>query len=64
MYDLAVEIDEHGHQDRDPLYERKRQKFIEKQLGCTFIRINPDCQDFNILDIVNKIFSHIKSSFS
>ena len=27
---LVVEIDEKGHVDRDPDYEKKRQKYLEK----------------------------------
>ena len=37
---LAVEIDEKGHTDRDLLFEEKRQKVLEKKLGCKFIRIS------------------------
>ena len=37
---LAVEIDEKGHTDRDLIFEKKRQKALEKNLGCKFIRIN------------------------
>ena len=39
-YSLAVEIDEKGHTDRDFIFEEKRQKTLEKKLGCKFIRIN------------------------
>ena len=39
-YFLAVEIDEKGHTDRDLIFEEKRQKALEKKLGCKFIRIN------------------------
>ena len=39
-YFLAVEIDEKGHTDRDIIFEEKRQKALEKKLGCKFIRIN------------------------
>ena len=39
-YSLAVEIDEKGHTDRDFIFEEKRQKALEKKLGCKFIRIN------------------------
>ena len=38
---LAVEIDEKGHTDRDIIFEEKKQKALEKKLGCKFIRINP-----------------------
>ena len=37
---LAVEIDEKGHTDKDLIFEEKRQKALEKKLGCKFIRIN------------------------
>ena len=39
-YCLAIGIDEKGHTDRDLIFEEKRQKALEKQLNCTFIRIN------------------------
>ena len=39
-YFLTVEIDEKGHTDRDIIFEEKRQKALEKKLGCKFIRIN------------------------
>ena len=35
---LAVEIDEKGHTDREIIFEEKRQKALEKKLGCKFIR--------------------------
>ena len=37
---LAVETDEKGHTDRDLVFEEKRQKTLEKKLGCKFFRIN------------------------
>ena len=37
---LAVEIDEKGHTGRDLIFEEKRQKALEKKLGCKFIRFN------------------------
>ena len=37
---LAVEIDEKGHTDREIIFEEKRQKALEKKLGCKFIRTN------------------------
>ena len=37
---LAVEIVEKGHTDRDLIFEDKRQKALERKLGCKFIRIN------------------------
>ena len=37
---LAAEIDGKGHTDWDIIFEEKRQKAVEKELGCKFIRIN------------------------
>ena len=37
---VATEIDEKGHTDRDIIFEEKRQKSLEKKLGCKFFRIN------------------------
>ena len=52
---LAIECDELGHLDRDNVYEKKREVEIIKTLNCTFIRFNPDEQDFNIGKVINKI---------
>ena len=41
-YKLIVEIDEYIHEDIDTDCEIERQKALEKELGCKFIRINPD----------------------
>ena len=56
---LAIEIDELGHNDRSTDYESKRQKEIENEFNCIFIRINPDTADFNINELNNQIFKHI-----
>ena len=61
-YKLAIEVDELGHIDRNIDYELQRQRAIEKELGCVFIRINPDEKDFNIFKEINKIHRHIKKS--
>ena len=58
---LAIEIDELGHNDRNTDYEIKRQREIEKELNCVFIRTNPDAADFNINKLNNQIFKHIQS---
>ena len=46
-YCLAVEIDEKGHTDRDPIFEQKRQKALEKKLNCKFIRFNTSKENFD-----------------
>ena len=37
---LAVEVDEKKNVDRDPIFEKKRQEALEKELNCEFISIN------------------------
>ena len=61
-YKLAIEVDELGHNDRNIDYEIQRQKALERELNCVFIRINPDEKDFNIFKEINKIHRHIKKS--
>ena len=59
---LAIEADELGHADRNLSNEIERQKALEKELDCVFIRINPDEKKFNIFKELNKIHRHIKKS--
>ena len=58
-YNLAIEVDELGHADRNNNNEIERQRTLERELNCVFIRINPDEPDFNILREINKIHRHI-----
>ena len=57
-YKLAIQIDENGHSDRSIDYEIKRQKAVEQELGCKFIRIHPNREDFDIFKTINEIFRH------
>ena len=59
-YKLAIEVDKLGHTNRNINNEIERQKALEKELNCIFIRINPDEKDFNTFKEINKIHSHIK----
>ena len=59
-YKLAIEIDENGHSHRDINYKINRQKAIEQELSCRFIRVDPDKEDFDIFRAINEIFRHIK----
>ena len=61
-YKFAIEVDELGHADRNLSDEIERQKALEKELDCVFIRINPDEENFNIFKEINKIHRHIKKS--
>ena len=56
---LAIEVDELGHNDRNINDEIQRQRALERELSCVFIRINPDAIDFNIFKEINKIHRHI-----
>ena len=58
-YKLAVEIDENGHSDRNIDRKIKRQRVIEQELGCKFIRIDPDEEDFDISRAINEVFRQI-----
>ena len=55
---LPTEVDELGHVDGNLNNETERQKALEKELNCVFIRINPDEKDFNIFKEINKIYRH------
>ena len=59
-YKLAVDVDEKGHKDRNIDHEIKRQKALQKERSCEFIRTNPDDKDFNILKAINEIHRQIK----
>ena len=59
-YKLVTEVDELSHNYRTIDYEIQRQKALEKELGCVFIRINPDEENRNILKAINEIHRHIK----
>lgn len=55
-YKIAIECDEHGHDDRCELYEKRRQRYIEDSVeGLKFVRFNPDSKDFSIFDVIGKI---------
>ena len=48
-YKLAIEVDQQGHNSRDIDYEIEKQKEIEKELGCEFIRIDPAKENLIVL---------------
>ena len=58
-YRIAIEADELGHANRNLSDEINRQKALERERNCVFIRINPDEIDFNIFREINKIHRHI-----
>ena len=54
-------MDENGHSNRNISFEIKRQKTIEQELYCKFVRIDPDKKDFDIYSAINEVFIHIKN---
>ena len=56
---LAIEIDENNHADRDPSYEQAREERIQEELGCKFLRINPDAPDFKLSWCVGRIIREV-----
>ena len=54
-YKLAIELDEKGHKYRNIDHAVKRQKALEKELSCEFIRLNPDEK--------NLIFSKLRMKY-
>ena len=59
---LAIEVNELGNADRNLNNEIERQKALEKELDCVFIRINSDEENFNIFREINKIHRNIIKS--
>ena len=59
---LVIEIGEKGHTDRDVHKEIGRQKAMENEVDCEFIRINPDRKDFDIYIEIGKIYNRISES--
>ena len=58
-YKLAIEVDELGHADRNIYNEIERQRALERELNCVFIRISPDERGFSMFREINKIYRHI-----
>ena len=58
---LVVEIDEKGHADRDPDYEKKRPKKLEK-LSYYFIKINPVKKGFYDYKEFGRVSAYIAES--
>ena len=61
-YNLAIEIGEFGCMDRITSYEIDRENKIKDELGCKFIRINPDKEKFDIFFELGKIYHYIVES--
>ena len=61
-YKLVIEADELGHSTRDIECEIERQKAIEKELNCKFIRINLAKENFDIFVEIGTVQNFIVKS--
>ncbi|AYV76720.1 MAG: BRO-N domain containing protein [Terrestrivirus sp.] len=52
---IAIEVDENGHSDRSPEYEKKREEYIKENLTTKILRINPDASNFRIAKELGKL---------
>jgi len=57
-YNLAIECDENHY---NISYDNNRENEIIDELNCVFIRYKPFEKDFNIFNVLNKIYLHIKN---
>lgn len=56
---IAIECDELGHRGYCEVDEAIRQGYIEQELGCTFVRFNPDSENFNVGDVICEVLQLI-----
>lgn len=56
---IAIECDEFNHTQYDQNRESARQEYIVKELGCRFIRFNPDDSNFSIFNVIRDIGSAV-----
>lgn len=52
---IAMECDENGHTAYKQQAEMQRQKFIEEQLGCTFVRFDPYAPGFSVFETISRV---------
>ena len=52
---IAVECDEGGHMAYDLAADKARESAIKAELGCRFVRFNPDCPSFNVGHVIKEI---------
>ena len=52
---IAVECDELGHGGYKKEAELRRERFITESLDCRFVRFNPHCSNFDVMDVVGLI---------
>ena len=52
---IAIEVDEKGHQNYSKVKESQREKAIKSALGCSFVRFDPYIADFNIGCVIRQV---------
>ena len=57
-FKLAIECDEEHHKYKSE-DDELRQKYLERKFGIEFIRFCPDDPNFNIGEVINRIFHKI-----
>ena len=62
VHSSTVETNEDGHICYDEKSLEIRQKLMENR-GFTFIRFNPDVEDFDLDVEIARIYNHIKETF-
>jgi len=61
-YNLALECDENQHnKEKNKLLDKEREDYIKNELNCVFIRFKPYNNNFDIFELINKIYLHIKN---
>jgi very-short-patch-repair endonuclease len=58
-YNIAIEIDEKGHKDRNQKYETDREKFIKEKLGCKMLRCDPNNPKFSLMGFLGELAKEI-----
>jgi len=61
-YKIVVECDEHGHSDRHPELELRREAFVNEKLDLStdnWVRYNPDARDFDVKRVIRMITAKI-----
>jgi len=61
---VAVECDEGGHAHYSFEAEYERQRFLEQQLCCHFVRYNPHAADFSIYKLIAQLIPMLTSEKS
>lgn len=59
-YNIAVECNENGHRAYCKENENTRHDVISKYLQCQWVQYDPYASDFNIFDLINRLYREIE----